>query len=81
MSNINNINYVLENISRDDTAEHMAELLIDDECSTYKMFEELACLYLNGSDEVKKTIDNTCAIMTGWYFTSIAEQIKNKFNN
>ena len=73
------IKYVLENISKDNTAEHMADLLMDTNNSTYKMFEELSVSYLNGNKEYRKGIDDACAILTGWYLETIAEQIINSY--
>lgn len=69
------IEQVLETIDKDTTAEYMAELLMDDKISSYKMFEELAHDYLNGNENVQKGIDRACAILTGWNLSSIAEQL------
>ncbi len=59
----------------DISAEHMTELLTDPHWSTWKMFQDLASDYLNGSEEVKKGIDTACAALTGWNFSTIAQQV------
>lgn len=69
------IKYVLENISREDTADYMADLLMDSNNSTYKMYEELASDYLKGNDDYRRGMNNACATLTGWYLETIAEQI------
>ena len=69
------IKYVLENISSEDTADHMADLLMDSNNPTYKMYEELASDYLKGNDDYRRGMNNACAVLTGWYLETIAEQI------
>lgn len=54
----------------------LAEILMDDENSTYKMFEELACDYHNGNSEFRKGMDRALSIVTGWKLLSIAKQIE-----
>jgi hypothetical protein len=72
---MNNIKEVLDTVDREITAEVMSELLMDDQWSTWKMFEGLASDYLSGSADVRKGIDLACSALTGWYLSSIAEQI------
>ena len=64
---------------RELSSEHMSELLTDVDYSTYKMFESLASDYQSASEEVRKGIDIACSALTGWYFTSIAKAIVEKF--
>ena len=73
------IKFVLENVDREDTADHMCDLLYDEGNSSWKMFEELAYSYMNGNDDFRKGMDVACSILTGWYLTTIAEQIKEKY--
>lgn len=72
---MDSIREVLETVDRDISAEVMSELLMDDNWSTWKMFEGLASDYLNGSPDVQKGIDLACSALTGWYLSSIAKQI------
>lgn len=74
-----NIQRVLKEINKDDTAEYMAQLLMDDSNSTYKMFEQMASEYLNGNDDFCEGFNRACAILTGWYMESIAEQILDEY--
>ena len=62
----------------DASADVMSELLMDDEWSTYKMFEGLASDYLNGNDDVRKGIDLACAALTGWNLDTIAKKVLKK---
>lgn len=75
MSDHEKIEKVLNEVEVDTTAEVMAELLMDDNWSTYKMFEGLASDYLNGNEDVRKGIDTAVSALTGWCMGSIAEQI------
>ena len=70
-----------EKISRDDSAEYMAELLMDDKMSTYKMYEDLATLYMEAEDTgIKKGIDQACTVLTGYCMRSISEQLLHKYS-
>ena len=70
------IKYVYENVDRVTTSEYMSDLLMDDTNSTWKMFEEMAYCYINGSEEYRKGIDDACSVLTGYYFTTIAKRIR-----
>ena len=72
---MNNIEEVVITVDRESSAEVMCELLMDDHWSTWKMFEDLASDYLNGSADVRKGIDLACSALTGWDLSSIADQI------
>lgn len=72
---MNNIKEVLNTVDREISAEVLSELLMDDQWSTWKMFEGLAYDYLTGSADVRKGIDLACSALTGWDLSSIAEQI------
>ena len=60
------------------TADVMAELLMDENWTTWKMFEGLAGDYLNGNSDVRKGIDLAVSALTGWNMTSIAKKILEK---
>ena len=75
------IQYVLDNITRDDTAEYMAELLMDDDNTTYKMFEALAAEFIAASEEKRNGINTACVLLTGWYLETIAQQIMERYAN
>ena len=66
-------------LERDDTAEYMAELLMDDGNTTYKMFEELASACLNGSEEFRKGLNDAVIILTGWSLDTIAKEMLQKY--
>lgn len=72
---MDSIREVLETVDREITAEVMSELLMDDNWSTWKMFESLASDYINGSVDVQMGINLACSALTGWDLSSIAEQI------
>ena len=62
-----------DKVDRDVSAEYMAELLMDDGNSSYKMFEELASLFAEvKTAEARKAINDTVSILTGWKLSTIA---------
>ena len=62
-----------EKVDREASAEYMAELLMDDKTSTYKMFEKLAALFAEvKTAEARKAINDTVSILTGWKLSTIA---------
>lgn len=69
------IGRALYKLEREETADHMAELLMDTENSSYKMFEELALHYLNANPKTQEGIDIACSILTGWNLDTIANQM------
>ena len=72
----NEIRQALANISRDDTADKMADLLININWKTRKkMFEGLALEYLGADPNVRRGIDIAMRAMTGWTLPSIASQM------
>ena len=76
---MNNIKKVLQTISKDDTAEYMAWLLMDDGNTTWKMFEQMADEYFNGNKDFCEGFNRACAILTGWNIETIAEQILDEY--
>ncbi len=62
-------------VTREDSAEYMAELLMDDENSTYKMYEELASAYLDGNDEYRKGLNDAVIMITGWSLDTISKRL------
>lgn len=66
-------------LDREDTADYMAELLMDDDNGTYKMFEELASACLNGSEEFRKGLNDAVIILTGWSLDTIAREMLQKY--
>ena len=72
---MDSISEVLDTVDREITAEVMSVLLMDENWSTWKMFESLASDYLMGSADVRRGIDLACSALTGWNLTSIADQI------
>lgn len=78
LSNEEIVKKALEELDMEFTSDQMAEYLMDPEWTTYKMFEDLASDYLNGSEEYRKGIDCACAALTGWNLYSLAEQMLSK---
>ena len=60
---------------RETSAEVMGELLMDENWSTWKMFEGLASDWLNGNADVRRGIDLACSALTGWNVDTIAQMI------
>lgn len=75
MEDIKVIEDAYNKCSCEESAEVMAELLMDDQVSSWKMFEELVSAYQNGTAEKRSGIDAACAILTGNRLASIAEII------
>lgn len=75
------IQYVLNNITREDTADYMAELLMDEYNTTWKMYEEIACAYLNGNEDYRRGLDDGLIYLTGWCLETIAQQIMERYAN
>lgn len=59
---------------RDISAEVMAEILMDDKVSTYKMFEELESLYASDQYD-KRTIDVVLMTITNYDLAEIKEMV------
>lgn len=60
------------------TADYMAELLMDDSNSTYKMYEQLVSEYLHNDEGYRNGLDAACMILTGYSLRSISEEILSK---
>lgn len=72
MGNIVTIDRALDITDVNVSAELMAELLMDDTVSTYKMFETLANNYLLGSSEYQNGVDATLLELIGCDMTDLA---------
>ncbi len=76
MTELERIQKAFEEGDMDVSAEVMAELLMDDGNSSYKMFEELASDYINAEEEsYRKGLDNACRILTGYSLAHIADDV------
>lgn len=75
MDKIAIVDQALDTADREISADVMADLLMDDNWSTWKMFEGIASDYLGGSEDVRKGIDLACSAITGWDLPSIAALI------
>lgn len=66
----------------DVAAEVLAEYLMDDSISTYKMFEELAAKYIgkNTTQEERNGIDFAVGVITGWNLPELADEIVKRTN-
>ena len=55
----------LDLLDREDTAEYMAELLMDETQTTWKMYEKIASAYLNGNEDYRKGLNDSLIYLTG----------------
>ena len=70
-----NIKKAYETVTREDSAEYMAELLMDTDNGTWKMFEELSSDFLNGNEDFRKGLNDAVTILTGWSLDTIAKNL------
>lgn len=68
----------LEKVDPDDSAEYMAELLMDDTTTTWKMYERLVGNWLNGSTEYRNGLNDAVILITGWSLDTIAKKLMEK---
>lgn len=68
----------LEETEREDTADYMAELLMDDSQTTWKMFERLVSAWLNGNEDYRKGLNDAVIEITGWSLDTIAKHLLDK---
>ena len=68
----------LEEVDPDDSAEYMAELLMDDTTTTWKMYERLVGNWLNGSTEYRNGLNDAVILITGWSLDTIAKKLMEK---
>ncbi len=61
--------------NRDAAAEYMAEVLMDDDISTYKMYEDIASNYLYANDDYRKGVDMVLSVMLNQNFETLTESI------
>ncbi len=71
---VEKIKQALEISDRELSAEIMSELLMDDNFSTWKMFEELASIYID-SPKLREGIDLTLSTLTGYNMEEISEKV------
>ena len=58
---------------KEESASYLAEVLMDDQISTYGIFEDLASAYINGSEEFKKGLDTAVRYITGRSIRDMSE--------
>ena len=76
----NLIEYALMTAPYEKTAEYMAEILMDTDTTTWKMFEDLASAYIHAeSDQFKEGISRACGILTGCSLETIAKNIVREY--
>ena len=68
----------LEEVDPDESAEYMAELLMDDTTTTWKMYERLVGNWLNGSTEYRNGLNDAVILITGWSLDTIAKKLTEK---
>ncbi len=62
-------------LPRDDTAEVMTELLMDDGVSTYGAFEDLASAYNGATPKERAAMNRVLTILLSYNMSEVAEQI------
>lgn len=65
----------LSEVTREDSADYMAELLMDNENSTWKMFEKLCFSWLNGNEDFRDGLNDAVILITGWSLDTIAKRL------
>lgn len=75
MSDAELVEKALDVSDREETGSYMAEILMDSNVSTYKMFEELASMYLNGNEDVRKGIDMAVSALTERSMRKLSETV------
>ena len=68
----------LEETECEDTADYMAELLMDDTTTTWKMFEHLVSAWLNGNEDYRNGLNDAVIEITGWSLDTIAKHLLNE---
>ncbi len=79
MDNIEKLEKILNNVSTDDTAEYMAEILMDDSVGTYRMFEALANEYIKANEDERKGMDYAVMTLTSLEMSNIADAILSRY--
>ena len=69
-----------EMTNKDETADYITELLLDDGNSTYKMFEELATKYITASEDERNGIDYACSVLLGWSLVTVSRNLLTRKN-
>lgn len=72
---ISGIKKALEASDYDKSSVVMADLLMDTDVSTHKMFEDLAGRYLDGNSEFRKGIDAALTILLTFNMKEVAEKV------
>ena len=57
------------------SADIMAALLMDDSVSTWEVYEDLSCRWVDGSDEFRRGMDCAIGMLTGYYLNDIAGKV------
>ena len=60
---------------KEESASYLAEVLMDDQISTYGIFEDLASVYINGSEEFRKGLDTAVRYITGRSIRDMSETV------
>ncbi len=71
----NTLKEAYEKMDPSTSAEYMAELLMDPDASTWKMFERLVNYWLNGTEEYRKGLNDAVIEITGWSLDTIAKEL------
>ncbi|MBR6475420.1 MAG: hypothetical protein IKS98_08210 [Lachnospiraceae bacterium] len=70
----------LEQIETEESADYMAELLMDDTNTTWKMYERLVGVWLNGSKEYRDGLNDAVILITGWSLDTITKNMLERQN-
>lgn len=64
-----------EQADAEEAAGYMAELLMDDTNTTWKVYERLTGSWLNGSMEYRNGLNDAVILLTGWSLDTITNNI------
>lgn len=67
-----------DDVDYEDSAAYMAELLMDDEVTTWKLFERLVGAWLNGNEDYRKGLNDAVIEITGYSLDTIANHLLEK---
>ena len=60
---------------KEESASYLAEVLMDNQISTYGIFEDLASAYINGSEEFRKGMETAVSYITGRHLRELSETV------
>ena len=78
---LDTVRTALADVSCEESAEKLAATLLDDSLSTYKVFEELAGIYLDASVQKREGMDRVFSYLTGYSIPEFAQELLSSAEN